>query len=73
MLPGENKVHDYIRDTGNRVRYRVTPVYDGDDLVAKGVLMEAESEDQQLEFCVYCYNVQPGIAINYANGSSHAE
>ena len=73
MLPWENKVHDYIRDTGNRVLYRVTPVYDGDDLVAKGVLMEAESEDQQLEFCVYCYNVQPGIVINYADGSSHAE
>ena len=73
MEPFENETADYIRSTGSHVQYRVTPVFDGSNLVASGVLMEAESvEDkgQGLMFCVYCYNVQPGIVINYADGSS---
>ena len=70
MLPWENMVHDHIEETGDRVLYRVTPVYDGDDLVAKGVLMEAQSLDGTLSFCVFCYNIQPGIRIDYSDGSS---
>ena len=73
MEPFENETADYIRSTGSHVQYRVTPVFDGGNLVASGVLMEAESiEDkgQGLMFCVYCYNVQPGIVINYVDGSS---
>ena len=70
MLPWENMVHDHIEETGDRVLYRVTPVYDGDDLVAKGVLMEAQSLDGTLSFCVFCYNIQPGIRIDYSDGGS---
>lgn len=70
MLPWENMVHDHIEETGDRVLYRVTPVYDGGDLVAKGVLMEAQSLDGTLSFCVFCYNIQPGIRIDYSDGSS---
>ena len=70
MLPWEIKVHDHIEETGDRVLYRVTPVYDGHDLVAKGVLMEAQSLDGTLSFCVFCYNIQPGIRIDYSDGSS---
>lgn len=73
MLPFENMVADYVKETGNHVLYRVTPIYDGDNLVANGVLMEAMSvEDKGLdiEFNVYVYNVQPGITINYKNGES---
>lgn len=73
MLPFENMVADYIRETGERVLYRVTPVYDGDNLVASGVLMEALSIDDGgagICFCVYVYNVQPGVRINYATGES---
>ncbi len=71
MLPFENMVADYIRETGEKVMYRVTPIYDGDNLVASGVLMEAYSvadKGEELSFCVYCYNVQPGVAIDYATG-----
>ena len=61
----------YIRRTGNHVLYRVTPVFNGDDLVATGVLMEARSvEDDDFAYCVFCYNVQPGIEIDYATGDS---
>ena len=73
MLPFENQVADYIKETGNHVLYRVTPVFEGENLVASGVIMEAGSiEDQGLdiEFNVFVYNVQPGITINYKNGES---
>ena len=71
MLPFENKVADYIKETGNHVLYRVTPIYQDKNLVASGVLMEAQSvEDDTIRFCVYCYNVQPGIQIDYATGKS---
>ena len=64
---------DYVKETGNHVLYRVTPVFEGSNLVASGVLMEAESvEDKGILYCVYVYNVQPGININYATGDSSA-
>lgn len=73
MLPFENEVADYIR-TGRHVLYRVTPVFIGNDLVATGVKMEAKSiEDDEIQFNVFCFNVQPGIKINYATGESEAE
>ena len=72
MLPYEEQVHDYIENTGEHVIYRVTPLYDGNDLVAQGVLMEAKSvESDGLQFCVFAHNVQPGITINYTDGSSY--
>lgn len=73
MLPFENKVADYVKETGNHVMYQVTPVYEGDDLVASGVVMEAESVEDNgegINFNVYCYNVQPGIEIDYSNGDN---
>lgn len=73
MLPYETTVADYIKATGNHVLYRVTPVFEGNNLLASGVLMEAESVEDEgsgVQFCVYCYNVQPGIAIDYADGTS---
>lgn len=71
MLPFENMVADYIKNTRNHVLYRVTPIYQDKNLVASGVLMEAQSvEDDTIRFCVYCYNVQPGIQIDYATGKS---
>lgn len=73
MLPYENEVADYIYETGGHVLYRVTPVYCDDELVARGVLMEAfsvEDEGEDLSFCVYCFNVQPGVAIDYATGDN---
>ena len=73
MLPFENMVADYVQETENHVLYRVTPIYQEDDLVACGVLMEALSaEDQGEDICfnVFCYNVQPGITIDYATGNS---
>lgn len=76
MLPFENMVADYIHETGNHVLYRVTPVFDGSNLVASGVEMEAESVEDQgesISFHVFCYNVQPGIGIDYATGDSWAE
>ena len=76
MLPFENLTADYVKETGNHVMYRVTPVFEGNNLVASGVLMEAESVEDQGEgvlFCVYVYNVQPGIAIDYATGESWAD
>ena len=71
MLPFENMVDDYIDKTGNRVMYRTTPLFKGNNLVADGVLIEAYSvEDmgQGICFCVFCYNVQPGINIDYLTG-----
>ncbi len=73
MLPFENTVAEYVEDTGNHVLYRVTPIYDGTDLVASGVQMEALSvEDGGSGVCfnVYVYNVQPGVEIDYATGDS---
>ena len=74
MLPFENRVADYIRRTYNHVLYRVTPVFYGDELVARGVTMEAlsvEDGGKAIRFHVFVYNVQPGIEINYANGMNH--
>lgn len=73
MLPFENMIADYITETENHVLYRVTPVFEGNNLVAAGVLMEAESVEDKGEgilFCVFAYNVQPGIIIDYATGES---
>ena len=73
MLPFEEKVDAYVNETGNHVLYRVTPIFEGDNLVASGVEMEGWSvEDEGAGICfhVYCYNVQPGIGINYADGTS---
>ena len=73
MLPFENMVADFVRETGYHVRYRVTPVYKGTELVARGVQMEALSvEDGGAGICfnVFVYNVQPGITIDYATGES---
>lgn len=71
MLDFELDVADYIEETNNHVLYRVTPIYEGDELVARGVLMEAMSiEEKGLEFCVYVYNVQDGIEIDYKTGKS---
>ena len=73
MLPFENMVADYVQETENQVLYRVTPVLNGDDLVAQGVLMDAlsvEDEGDGICFNVFCYNVQPGVAIEYATGES---
>lgn len=72
MLPFENKVANYIKETNNHVLYRVTPVFDGDNLVANGAYMEAYSlEDKgKLSFNVYVYNVQKGVTIDYKTGES---
>ena len=73
MLPFENMVADYIKETGNTVLYRVIPVFEGDNLVADGVTMEAwsvEDEGEGICFNVYVYNVQPGVEIDYATGES---
>lgn len=76
MLPFENQVADYVKETENHVLYRVTPIFQGDELVARGVLMEGlsvEDEGEGISFCVYAYNVQPGIVIDYATGNSWLE
>lgn len=76
MLPFENMVDAYIDKTGNHVMYRVTPVFSGNNLVAHGVLMEAYSVEDNgagISFCVYCYNTQPGIIINYLTGDSYKQ
>ena len=73
MLPFENMVADYVKETNNHVLYRATPIFDGNNLLASGVLLEGYSvEDKGDGICfnVFCYNVQPGIKINYANGDS---
>ena len=76
MLPFENMVADYIKETGNHVLYRVTPIFRDDELVARGVQMEAYSVEDSGEgicFCVYVYNNQPGVTIDYATGDSWQE
>ena len=74
MLPFENIVAEYIRDNPTKhVLYRVTPIYEGDNLLASGVQMEAisvEDRGESICFNVYCYNVQPGILIDYSTGES---
>lgn len=76
MLPFENLVADYIKDTGNHVMYRVTPDFVDNELVCHGVLMEGYSVEDNgdgILYCVYCYNVQPGVTINYVTGETHVE
>jgi len=75
MLPFENNVADYIEITNNHVYYKVTPIFQGNNLVANGVQMQAysvEDNGQGVSFNVYCYNVQPGVAIDYATGDNQA-
>lgn len=76
MLPFENQVDDYVDSTGNHVLYRVTPIFEDDNLVASGVQMEAWSvEDNGAGICfnVFCYNIQPGIIIDYSTGDSRQD
>ena len=76
MLPFENMVADYVQETGNHVLYRVTPIFEGDNLVATGVCMEGwsvEDNGEDICFCVFAYNAQPGIVIDYATGESWEE
>lgn len=73
MLPFENMVANYVKSTGNHALYRVTPVFENNDLVARGVLIEAKSVEDNgdgVTFCVYCYNVQPNVTIDYKTGKS---
>ena len=73
MLAFENMVADYIKETNNHVLYRVTPIFVGNELVARGVLMEAwsvEDDGEGICFNVFVYNVQPGVEIDYATGKS---
>ncbi len=73
MLPFENEIANYVRNTGNHVLYRVTPIFEDDNLVASGVTMEAYSvEDGGVGICfyVYAYNCQPGVEFDYATGES---
>lgn len=75
MLPFENDVADYIEITNNHVYYKVRPIFEGNNLVANGVQMQAysvEDNGQGISFNVYCYNVQPGVAIDYATGDNQA-
>ncbi|MDO4438603.1 MAG: DNA/RNA non-specific endonuclease [Eubacteriales bacterium] len=76
MLPFENQVADFVKDTGYHVLYRVTPVYEGDELVARGVQIEAKSVEDKgagLSFNVFVYNVQPGVIIDYVSGNSRLD
>ena len=76
MLPFENMVADYVTETGNHVMYRATPIFEGKNLLASGVLLEAWSVEDNGEgicFNVYAYNAQPGVIIDYATGESYAE
>lgn len=73
MLPFENMVADYVKETGNHVLYRVTPIFEGDNLLASGVLMEGlsvEDEGAGVCYCVYAYNAQPYVEIDYSTGDS---
>ena len=75
MLPFENMVADYVKETDNHVIYRVTPIFEGDNLLATGVLIEAysvEDEGEGICFNVFCYNVQDGVIIDYATGENTA-
>ena len=73
MLPFEEKVRDYVQYTGNHVLYRVTPIFKDDELLARGVQMEAfsvEDDGEEICFNVYIYNVQPGVVIDYETGDN---
>ncbi len=74
MLTFEEKVGNYVRETNNHVMYRVTPIFSGNELIARGVLMEAYSVEDSgagICFCIYAYNVQPNVWINYTDGDNH--
>lgn len=76
MLPFENMVADYVKETENHVMYRVTPIFVGDELLARGVHIEAESVEDGgdgIMFNVFCYNVQPGVVLDYATGEGTAD
>ena len=76
MLPFENMIADYVRESGNHVLLRVTPRFEGENLLASGVIMEAmsvEDEGEKICFNVYCYNAQKGVIIDYATGESYEE
>jgi len=76
MLEFENKVAEYIKDTNNHVLYRVTPIFEGDNLLVSGILLEAlsvEDNGEGIKFNVFIYNVQDGIIIDYSNGESYPE
>ena len=73
MLPYENRVAHYVRRTGNHVLYRVTPIFIGNELLCRGVQLEAasvEDKGEGLRFNVFCYNVQPGVEIDYRTGEN---
>ena len=71
MLPYENEIANYIKKEKKHVKYRVSPIFISDEQVARGVLMEAYSvEDDKIEINAFCYNVQPGVTIDYNTGSS---
>ena len=75
MLPFEQEVADYVKSTGNHVLYEVTPIFADDDLVVRGVHMQAESIEDEgagVQFNVFVFNVQPGVEIDYATGESRA-
>ena len=75
MLPFENMVADYVKETDNHVMYRVTPIFDGDNPLAEGVLMEGysvEDDGDGICYCVFAYNVQPGVVIDYTTGDSYS-
>lgn len=75
MLPFENEVAEYIKNTNNHVMYRVTPIFEGDNLLADGVQMEGysvEDKGKSISFNVFCYNVQPGVNIDYVTGDNSA-
>ena len=76
MLPFENRVADYVKLTKNHVYYEVTPIFDGNNLVADGVHIQAYSIEDNgvgVSFNVFCYNVQPGVVIDYATGDNKAD
>ena len=80
MLPFENMVADHVKEESHHVLYRITPIYQEDALVCSGVQMEgfcvecgdAKHDEDKFMFHVYCYNVQPGVLIDYATGDSAA-
>lgn len=74
MLPFENEIADYVKETNNHVLYKVTPIFNDFDLIAQGIHMEAisvEDNGKGVKFNVFCFNVQPGITIDYATGNSY--
>ena len=73
MLPFENKAAMHVRRTGRKILYRATPAFKSNEMLARGVLLEAasaEDKGKSFHFCIFCYNVQPGISINYGDGSA---